>query len=303
MGLMQDATKWVLFLASPEEPEERHVLDLAFGLHCLESAGVSSENIEIYIDGDNRQNIISWMSIGSNNPYEILPTEQFFNTQGANAHSNLVMFVTGHGGPNGIAGKQDITPYLLLTTLKTMPGLEKAIVYLGQCFAGVFNYIGAGSGRFKASVERKEADVIFIGATNLHSSLSLSTKENVSSEDDPSKEFNWIANVFLYNVFKWFSKPVDIDGDGRITIIDSYKFAGSYSNIMNKDFRVNSFVASVDLHSVWKDAVKARDAENTPQSAMDLSMIEKRYVNILSNSHTHQECWILNAIPAQFIEI
>lgn len=60
MGLMQDATKWVLFLASPEEPEERHVLDLAFGLHCLESAGVSSENIEIYIDGDNRQNIISW---------------------------------------------------------------------------------------------------------------------------------------------------------------------------------------------------------------------------------------------------
>lgn len=152
MGLMQDATKWVLFLASPEEPEERHVLDLAFGLHCLESAGVSSENIEIYIDGDNRQNIISWMSIGSNNPYEILPTEHFFNTHGANAHSNLVMFVTGHGGPNGIAGKQDITPYLLLTTLKTMPGLEKAIVYLGQCFAGVFNYIGAGSGRFKAAV-------------------------------------------------------------------------------------------------------------------------------------------------------
>ncbi|HBT3585766.1 TPA: hypothetical protein MBH61_004278, partial [Klebsiella pneumoniae] len=87
MGLMQDATKWVLFLASPEEPEERHVLDLAFGLHCLESAGVSSENIEIYIDGDNRQNIISWMSIGSNNPYEILPTEHFFNTHGANAHS------------------------------------------------------------------------------------------------------------------------------------------------------------------------------------------------------------------------
>ncbi|HDT0144088.1 hypothetical protein [Klebsiella pneumoniae] len=303
MGLMQDATKWVLFLASPEEPEERHVLDLAFGLHCLESAGVSSENIEIYIDGDNRQNIISWMSIGSNNPYEILPTEHFFNTHGANAHSNLVMFVTGHGGPNGIAGKQDITPYLLLTTLKTMPGLEKAIVYLGQCFAGVFNYIGAGSGRFKAAVETKEADVIFIGATNLHSSLSLSTKENVSSEDDPSKEFNWIANVFLYNVFKWFSKPIDIDGDGRITIIDSYKFAGSYSNIMNKDFRVNSFVASVDLHSVWKDAVKARDAENTPQNAMDLSMIEKRYVNILSNSHTHQECWILNAIPAQFIEV
>lgn len=72
---------------------------------------------------------------------------------------------------------------------------------------------------------------------------------------------------------------------------------------MNKDFRVNSFVASVDLHSVWKDAVKARDAENTPQNAMDLSMIEKRYVNILSNSHTHQECWILNAIPAQFIEV
>jgi hypothetical protein len=184
-----------------------------------------------------------------------------------------------------------------------MPKLEKAIVYLGQCFAGVFNYIGAGSGRFKTAIERKEADVIFIGATNLHSSLSLATKENVSSEDDPSKEFNWIANVFLYNVFKWFSKPIDIDGDGRTTIIDSYKFAGSYSNIMNKDFRVNSFVASVDLHSVWKEAAKAKDEENTPQNVLNLSMIEQRYANILSTSHTHQECWILNAIPAQFIEV
>lgn len=35
MGLMQDATKWVLFLASPEEPEERHVLDLAFRITLL----------------------------------------------------------------------------------------------------------------------------------------------------------------------------------------------------------------------------------------------------------------------------
>lgn len=303
MGLMRENTKWILFLASKDEPEERHVLDLAYGLYCLESIGVAPENIDIFIDGDNRDNIQSWIAVGSSIAYDIKPTEMFFENANDNKHSNIVMFITGHGGPEGIGGKTPITPYALLTSLKSMSNLEQAVVYLGQCFAGVFNYIGAGSGRYKQAEDVKDPNVIFIGATNLHSSLSLSTRENVSSDGDQQKEFNWIANVFLLNVFKWFSNPIDIDGDGKKTIIDSYKYAGSYSNVMNKDFRIQSFVQSVNLHGEWKKACDLKSSNDTPQVSLEHSMIEQRYLNLLSGSHTHQECWILNAIPAQSIEV
>ena len=53
MGLLADKTKWVLFLASSSEPEDRHVSDLAFGIYCLENRGINPADIFIYIDGNN----------------------------------------------------------------------------------------------------------------------------------------------------------------------------------------------------------------------------------------------------------
>lgn len=291
MTLKTADTRWVLFLACAHDPEPRHVQDLQFGLLCLETAGVLPANINIYIDGGDRSTIAGFLSGGSAHSYTIKKTEDFFLDQQSNSHPNLVMFVTGHGGIDGIDASTPIKPYTLLNSIKGTPGLRKAIVYLGQCVAGAFNYIGAGRGTNTAP------DVILIGATNLHSSLSLET-----SEDLLNGRQSWVANVFLLHVFKWILAPSDVDGDGRFTVMDSFKYAGAWSNHANRTYKVVSFVRSFDLHEQYKRALDQHNLLNTPTSQLSLEAAATRYETELLNRYTRQECWILNAIPAQDID-
>lgn len=296
MSLMKDNTKWVMFLASNGDPEDRHVSDLAFGVYCLESAGINPKDIYLYIDGQNRTMIEKLISVGSSHPYEIGTTQDFFISSKNNTYTKLVMFITGHGSIEGIDAQRPITPYTLLNCIKTTPNLTQSIVYLGQCYAGTFNYIGAGKGRKKES--GNDPDVIFIGATNLHESLSSSTTESMTIGN-----YTWVANLFLLYVFKWLSRPIDVDGDGRLTVIDSYKYAGVSSNAMNKNIKINSFVTTLDLHERWTIAKNNYSNSPSTQTLLAFQSIHTIYITNLTVNYTHQECWILNAIPAQSIEI
>ena len=301
MGLIQSRTKWVLFLSSSEpDPEDRHIHDLVHGLMCLESAGISPNDIFIYVDGANRQNIRNLFSIATINQYVIASTDTFFLDLRDNRHENLVMFVTGHGSEAGIDAVVPITPYMLMNALKAAPGLDKVVVYLGQCYAGVFNYVNAGRGRGR---DQNGPDVILIGATNLHESLSSSTQEQF-----PNGNLHWVANLFLLHVFRWISAPHDIDGDGLNTIMDSYKYAGIGSNKLNKLSKTNSFGQMVDTHIMHKQAVQVASVRTgvpqvDSQNQLRLMAVRSQYYNLLSVNYVHQECWILNSYPAQQIEI
>ncbi len=271
-------------------------MDLAFGVLCLEKAGVSISDISIYIDGADRGSIANFIKNGTNSAFVVKESKEFFVDQAKNTHENLVMFVTGHGGPDGIDAAQPITPYGLLNSIKSSPNLQRAIVYLGQCYAGIFNYIGAGSKTNQDGVA--DPEVIFIGATNLHESLSSST-----SEDFVSGPVSWHANLFLLFAFKWFSNPVDVDGDGRLAVIDSYKYAGVYSNAANKNGKANGLAHSVDLQSKWIAARDAHGANPSAQTQVALDAAYTQYAAHLAILYVHQECWILNAIPSQRIEL
>lgn len=293
MNLITSNTKWVLFLSSSGDSEHRHIMDLAFGLQSLESVGISQADIHIYIDGQDRTLIHQLISTGTNNSYTIKESKDFFSDQVNNTHENLVIFVTGHGSIQGIDAPQPITPYALLRSIKTAPNLLNAIVYLGQCHAGIFNYIGAG----RRTGQVAEPEVILIGATNLHESVSSPTQENLIN--GPT---SWVANLFLLNIFKWISSRIDIDGDGKLTVIDSYKYAGVASNNINKSIKINSFVRSIELHGKWMAAKSADQANSTTQTKLALQALETQYESELVVRYTHQECWILNSIPAQSIE-
>ncbi|WP_176300717.1 MULTISPECIES: hypothetical protein [Burkholderia cepacia complex] len=296
MSLIGGNTKWVLFLSAKGDAEWRHIMDLAFGVLCLEKAGVSISDISIYIDGADRGSIANFIKNGTNSAFVVKESKEFFVDQAKNTHENLVMFVTGHGGPDGIDAAQPITPYGLLNSIKSSPNLQRAIVYLGQCYAGIFNYIGAGSKTNQDGVA--DPEVIFIGATNLHESLSSST-----SEDFVSGPVSWHANLFLLFAFKWFSNPVDVDGDGRLAVIDSYKYAGVYSNAANKNGKANGLAHSVDLQSKWIAARDAHGANPSAQTQVALDAAYTQYAAHLAILYVHQECWILNAIPSQRIEL
>ncbi|HEB5191757.1 hypothetical protein [Klebsiella pneumoniae] len=296
MGLLADKTKWVLFLASSSEPEDRHVSDLAFGIYCLENRGINPADIFIYIDGNNRGNIQKLISVGTNHQYNVKRSSDFFSDCDDNTHDNIVIFITGHGSMHGLDALPPIPPYRLLNRIKTTPDLDRAIVYMGQCYAGIFNYLAAG--RQRRSDGKIDPEAIFMGATNLHESISSSTTENINGND-----YTWVANLFLLNTFKWISNPFDVDGDGKNTVIDSYKYAGTSSNVMNMSIKMNSFVQSVMLHSQWSTAKTDYELDDQNQTKLLIyRAYEQQYLSALNINFVHQECWILNSVPAQQVE-
>lgn len=294
MSLLDNNTKWVLFLSTNSQaPEDRHIYDLSFGVMCLENAGISANNIYIYIDGQQRTDIESKIAIGTNNTYSVRTSSDFFTDLEKHSHDNLVMFVTGHGGIDGIDARAPITPYKLVDALKSSPDLKNSIVYLGQCFAGTFNYMPV------SSKQKSTNCVVLIGATGLHQSLSLPTAENFKGNS-----LRWAANVFLLHAFKWFSTPKDMDGDGKNTIMDSYKYAGVQSNRSQIAQKEQHFV---DLIGSYQNLVQAVTAAKKPTASLQEKIEEQakrqNYSEACTIYNVQQECWILNSIPAQYIEV
>lgn len=297
MSLLSNDTKWVLFLSTSHlDPDDRHIYDLSFGVMCLESAGVDPSDIFIYIDGQKRTDIESKISMGTSNTYSIRTSSDFFTDIQTYSHDNLVMFVTGHGGIEGIDASPAITPHKLVDALKSSPDLKSSVVYLGQCFAGTFNYMPVGS------TKESTNSVILVGATGLHPSLSLPTAENLQGNN-----LRWSANVFLLHAFKWFSAPKDMDGDGKHTIMDSYKYAGVLSNNSQVNTKAQTFVDLIGSYQELVQAVNATKSSGTPSQKMQWALEEKakrqNYSEACSIHNVHQECWILNSIPAQNIEL
>ncbi|WP_336995282.1 hypothetical protein [Klebsiella variicola] len=299
MSLRTERTKWVMFLpCSAREAEFRHVVDLIFGVLCLERAGIEPKDIFIYIDSPDR-NFDGGFASASNYAFKSKPTSEFFNDLAANDYDNLVMFVSGHGGPDGIDAANPITPNQLLTALKSAPNLKNAIIYLGQCYAGTFNFVGAG----KKNRQDESAEVIFVGATNLQEILSHGTTELFLN----GEQFPWSANVFLLHIFKWMSSPTDVDGDGKHTVMDSYKHAGIFTNAINKKIKTNGFSSLLDMHA---ECGRLRTLATNPsgdeqadfKNLLDFNASQVKYDTLLSIHHVHQECWILNSRPAQLIE-
>jgi len=93
-----------------------------------------------------------------------------------------------------------------------------------------------------------------------------------------------------------------VDGDGSFTIIDSYKYAGAHSNIALKNYKVGSFQRTRPLEDSWTSASAADQKQSTAVTQAELQAATDRYVNHLDTMYTHQECWILNARPAQQIK-
>ncbi|CAM3958211.1 hypothetical protein CCOS865_02674 [Pseudomonas reidholzensis] len=291
MALLKGSTRWVLFLGAKGEPEQRHVLDLAFGLMCLESAGVAQTDLSIYVDGQDRASILQWISLGSINTHSVLSSSDFFADCALNTHENIVVFVSGHGSHAGIDAPVTITPHALLQSIKQSPRLKNAVIYLGQCFAGIFNYMPVSRTR------PGDVEAIFIGATNLYESLSSSTTERLVGGDA-----SWCANLFLLGVFKWLMDAVDVDGDGRCTVMDSYKYAGVHSNAMNKKIKKSLFVRSFEMHEKWEAARQESIDKPSLAARVALKAIQKSYSSELDLRYVHQECWILNSLPAQRLE-
>lgn len=224
-------TAWLFLLPvykKEQNPENRHIMDLAFGVYKLESSGISCNNIFIVIDGADYIKISEIIEQFTGSKHKIYSTDEIETLRSDAAFcSNLVLFVFGHGHERGLSSYKKITPHVLLSEIQKSSNIEKAVIYLGPCFSGIFNYLEIPGNQ----------KIIFIGSTKFYSSIASRATEQVAG----GKKLSWVANFFLLGVFKWFSRPFDIDGDGKYTIMDSYKYVSIYSNSVYADIKKSDF--------------------------------------------------------------
>lgn len=322
LRLREEKTLWVFLLPvsnSADNPEERHIYDVVFGVYCIQQAGISPDDIVVIIDGKDRAKISRMMVDGTGNAYEVLTLEQFDKVKERGSSVNdFVLFVFGHGHQRGLASRIPISPYTLINSIGQIRNITNAIVYLGPCYTGVFNYMPVS----RQTSEELACDMILVGATQFHSSIATSTTENMFG----NREVSWVADIFLWSVFNWFRCPVDIDGDGCCTIMDSFKYAGLQTNITYQNIKIRNFsriiseVPAIDhrLAKIKKKyqvqvalnkrlPEKSRLKSFSDQRIADLgaqySQQDRNRKELLEISmFNQQEPWILNSIPAQRIE-
>ena len=219
-------TLWLFLLGSNNgNVEERFAFDIAYGVHSLEKANVDSNNIRVLVDNSGKQVINSVFSRTGIKSYPIIETAELPAVLREHQnHTDLVIFVTGHGSTDCIVAETPIKPYDMIQIIKSATNFRRAILYLGQCFAGIFNFLPVD--RTKAEIDTNSGcEIIIIGAANLSPSVSSQTTEDFGTE-----KFPWGANIFLLGLFSWIQNPKDVDGDSKCTIMDSYKAAGSFAN-------------------------------------------------------------------------
>lgn len=293
MNLLSSEVHWLFLTGSSEE---RFLNDICFGIQSLLSKGVSPEKIKVVADINTP--LIAGLIVPVDLPddIELFETASFDSLVLKLNSKYLVIIVTGHGNSSGIAlHNGNISPNSLISILRKSTSLEKTLIVLGQCFAGIFNYLEAKKVD-NLSGKPIFPEICFLGATNLDVSVSALvdiSKGNITKDFQCNQ--SWIANVFLFYFFQYIVNPLDIDGDGKFTVTDSYKYAGIETNSHLMSRRIpNLFHA---IKTITSEMIKSSDTQKwKKQSLIDLE-------NTLIIALVNQNPWILNAHFSRTLEI
>lgn len=265
-----------LYVFISNSTEDRHLKDIAFGATVLIGKGVSNRNIVVFTDDPRANGVLS--AYGADQIYPLADVETVL--QGL-TFEHVLVTITGHGAPNGIGG--NLGPANLCSYIRSIQNLHSGIVVLCQCYAGVFNYVLASA----------NPQLVFLGATNLTSSLSSS----VSILDDAiyTSLGQWSANLFMFYFFSWIHNPVDIDGDGHLTILDAYKFAGAYSHESVAKVKGGTFTKLQELYVTLLGLKYNQQLQPSLHVDMEIDATQTLIENNLQIIHVSQEPWLLHA--------
>lgn len=258
------------------DDKERFIKDVFHCVYVLQKIGVNGANISIVSDWDPTE----WNSNGFNALNPIPPRELYSIIQSI-ANENLFIITCCHGGLNGIGGPSSIRPNDFISSIKQNEHVQNCLVFFGQCYAGVFNY---------TNVNDENKRIVYIGATGMRSGISSNTKWDIS----PTQSLQWIANISVFYMFEWLEHPIDVDNDGNYSIMDLYKYVSYQTNrkteYIEKE-QTNSFIKT-QIELEWLKIRTKNSATLLPKLDADANLAKSRYLI------PHQDCWILNAIPA-----
>lgn len=309
MSLRTEKTGWIFILGSHNGTiEDRFLYDVAYGVLCLEKSGIDAKDILLFIDEDVEDFLkiaspFKHLAFKTNQISAILPT--------LTEYDNFLLFVTGHGDESSIIACNPIRPHELVECVRSLQTLKNAIIFLGQCYAGIFNYLDVR----KNKQDFDCPEVIIIGATNFAPSISSTTREMFFDGNSRS----WIANLFFIGLFSWFISPKDVDGDSKTTVMDSFKWTSTMINRLETQRKAGTFYDTIQsvvnskqhLERIDKQIVALRAIPDSPDTAslrqvalleLQKQVIWDKYILDATLHLNQQQPWILNAIPAQSIE-
>lgn len=286
MALFSDETTWIFLLGKFKKSETRHINDIYNGIMSLYKQCVKPKNIRLFIDEDiSSNNDIYSMFLCKN--YSILETKQL-KTEISKIHSkNIVIFILGHGDiEKGIIASPNIRPYKLLDYIASNKYSINIIIFLNQCYAGIFQDIDISN----INNQRK---ILFVGASNLTKSLSYKIEK-----------INWKANLFLYYIFKWIQNPKDIDCDKKFTIMDAFKYASAKLNddcLKYKETNFDNAVLSVERKNILLEHIGRAVIKNLNKNykiptniKLNIEKINEDLKQPIEFCFHNQEPWISN---------
>jgi len=296
LQLLEPDTIWAFVSGSDEE---RFLCDIIFGINCLLHRGFLPSNILLFID----QPIGSGFASIYKFPQDLtfFPTHEIKQQLINKNPKKLTVIVTGHGTEEGILTSSNIKPYDLLSTLKEIEDLDYALIILGQCFAGTFNFLEA---RSIDPITKKviSPEICIVGATDLTFSISVSID---ISEIDTINNFDcahkWQANIFLFYFMGFVAFPFDIDGDGYVTVLDIYKMTG---------ITTTKHLASVrqdGIKNIFQNLLGLAETRSQKEASLPSKQFEeKAHQDLIDSSKmilVSQNYWILNANLARQLKL
>ncbi len=289
MGLIEGNTRWFFMLPSSQEAEERHIYDIAFGVKCLISKGISYSSIVYIIDNSSPSKINAVFSkMNLEPPSVIYKSNQLDDILENNSYKNAVVFITGHGSPEGLDSQNPIKPYTLYKKFQVTSNFRRVVFYLGQCYSGIFNKMPLSTHLgLKKGEHNNHCNIVAIGSTGLFSSISAPiTINNVT----------WSANIFLIYVFNWIMNPTDIDGDGSYSVMDSFKSATILTNEALIDIKKHDNMQSLIQQSQLFTCVEKLKSDTVAEDEKNNLMLEIQALEkMLKIRYIIQEPWILNS--------
>jgi hypothetical protein len=307
MNFSFDSTLWI-FISGGDE--DRFIDDIRFGISVLKSKGVPKDKIKVFLDG-----IPKLRDKRSGTPiiekYE--PLSKLEDVLAIESSETAVLMTTGHGGEYGLVHQetQYLSPYKVISAVRSIQNLKRAALVLGQCYAGVFNFVDASG----------DKPLCIIGSTGYEVSLSFPSNQNMKPTLKPidqnlkdiCKLNDWTANLFLYNFFQWIHSPKDIDGDGQLTLMDAFKFASieinKFLNSLKRQIsleipthidRYHEIIRSIPMLIPADGKQELTDALFTFMNVQSESL-RQQIENQLQNLYIQHEPFILNAKLAQQI--
>lgn len=251
-------------------------------MHVLRKKGVRDSDILVFTD--HPAATAHFAPYGFSNLYALAALRAVLATK---SYRYVVAMCGGHGSHLGLqaGANPPVSPHELFVSVRAVKGAEVGVVILSQCFGGVFHFMDATSGA---------PSIVVIGSTMFYPTLSsqVSLKVPVQTSAGANGLSAWLANLYQVQLFEWLASPSDVDGDGHVTLVDAYKFAGAKTVESIGDIWVNVFA---DLRKA-QDALAAAQAQKNPPAH---PLVLKAHRELVSQTvqllYNIQEPWLLNA--------